>query len=311
MWMRARRGFTLVELLVVVSVIGLLIAILMPSLTKARFQSRAAVCVHNLHVLGQGIAMYAADNRDLLLPSRLPKIPNDPCNPQAEINGGLKYRPTFLAVMGEAVGVPAFEDPQPCKTGTDRYGEPGDQQNYYHATFICPSVSSWTDERNGCYGYNYQFLGNSRLRDSNDPSSYKNWAVPITRIRYASSTVAVADCMGTAASSPPRQRMEYDNNDKDEPRRYGNEGFNLDPPHVDEINGEMAEFDEEPQAATAVHPRHLRRASVLWLDAHADGQNLEQLGYKVKPDGAVAFDGDNTLWSGIGRDVAWTLDYAR
>jgi len=309
--MPTRRAFTLVELLLVVSIIGLLISILVPSLSKARKQSRAAVCLHNLHVLGQGIAMYTSSNRDVLMPSRLPKIKGDDCNPYAEVHGGRKYRPTFLAIMGSAVGVPAFEDPQACKSYEDRFGEPGDQQNYYHGTYLCPTVPTWTDERNGAYGYNYQFLGNSRLRDEHVHDSYKNWPVPLTRIRYASSTIAVADCMGTAASWPPRQRREYDNNLKTDTRRFGNEGFNLDPPHVDPANGEMAEFDETPQAGSAAHPRHLGWANVLWVDAHADSQTVEELGYHVQPDGVIGFDGDNTLWSGTGQDIAWTANLDR
>jgi prepilin-type N-terminal cleavage/methylation domain-containing protein/prepilin-type processing-associated H-X9-DG protein len=300
---RAREAFTLVELLVVVSIIGLLISILIPSMTNARGQARATVCLANLRSLGQGINIYANINRDQMLPGRLPKIDN--CNAYAYVNGVRKYRPTFLALMGDAIAMPAFADPKACKTETDRFGEPGDRQNYASPVYICPSVASWTDERNGCYGYNYQFLGNSRLSDTNDPESYKNWAVPITRIRYASSTVAVADGMGTAASYPPRQRGDYVNNGGDAAQR-ANEGFNLDPPHVDPIHGEMAGFDSSPQTRTAADPRHQNQANVLWVDAHADGQTLLKLGYQVQPDGVIGFDGDNTLWSGSGRDTPWT-----
>lgn len=53
------RGFTLVELLVVVSIIALLIAILLPSLRKAREQSKNVVCKANLRSMGQAFTMYA------------------------------------------------------------------------------------------------------------------------------------------------------------------------------------------------------------------------------------------------------------
>lgn len=62
------RGFTLVELLVVISIIALLMAILMPSLQTAREQSRQVVCGTNLHAIGQGIFVYAHDHDDLLVP---------------------------------------------------------------------------------------------------------------------------------------------------------------------------------------------------------------------------------------------------
>ena len=58
---RAKHGFTLVELLVVVSIIALLISILLPSLKKAREQAKSAVCLSNLRALGQGIMLYSAE----------------------------------------------------------------------------------------------------------------------------------------------------------------------------------------------------------------------------------------------------------
>jgi hypothetical protein len=33
---------------------------------------------------------------------------------------------------------------------------------------------------------------------------------------------------------------------------------------------------------------------------------LDQLGYRVEIDGVVAANGNNSLWTGTGRDVAWT-----
>jgi prepilin-type N-terminal cleavage/methylation domain-containing protein len=301
-------GFTLIELLVVVSIIALLISILIPALGRARKQARTAVCLANLRTLGQGIAMYGNRYSGVMPPSRLPR--NGDCETAAEIEGGLKYRPTFLAVMGDEVGVQPFDDPQPCRTDVDRYGEPGDRQNYSSATYVCPSVSSWTDERNGSYGWNYQFLGNSRLLDDSNPRSYKNWSVPMSRIKFPGSTVAVADCLGTAASWPRRQRGDYENNSR-EAQYLGNEGFNLDPPRVDPERGEMANFDSSPQSRTAADGRHLGRASVLWVDAHGDTQLPTSLGYDIQPDGVVTFNGDNTKWTGTGRDYAWTVDLAQ
>ena len=62
MTLPARKAFTLVELLIVVSIIMLLMSILAPSLNTAREAARSAVCRMNLHNLGTGMGMYQSQN---------------------------------------------------------------------------------------------------------------------------------------------------------------------------------------------------------------------------------------------------------
>ncbi len=56
------RGFTLVELLVVVSIIALLIGILLPSLGGARDSARSVACMANMRSLSMVTLMYAEDS---------------------------------------------------------------------------------------------------------------------------------------------------------------------------------------------------------------------------------------------------------
>ncbi|MGB0716998.1 MAG: type II secretion system protein [Phycisphaerae bacterium] len=312
-----RSGFTLIEVLVVISIIALLLTILIPVLSKARGEGKAAVCLARLRVIGQGMVIYANDYTDTLVPSRMPKIDNE--NWRVRLPGGVKYRPSFLTMMGSEIGLQPFDDPQPTKTDIDRFGEPGDRQDYSNDAYLCPEVTDWTDERNGCYGFNYQFLGNSRLRGSGRVNDYKNWPVKTSWVRSPARCVAVADSMGTAASFHRRGRRDYQQNRPGESgsgrdaNAYGNEGFNLDAPLLDPDDGEMANLNGgSDNSRTALHERHNRKGIVLWMDGHGSRETLRTLGYDVEPEtGIVTFDGDNSLFHIRGENRPWRITEPR
>lgn len=62
-----RKGFTLIELLVVVAIIAVLMAILLPALTKARLQSTRTACAANMRQLGMTTQMYAQQYHDQMV----------------------------------------------------------------------------------------------------------------------------------------------------------------------------------------------------------------------------------------------------
>lgn len=73
----SRQAFTLIELLVVVGILTLLVAILLPSLSKARFQAKLAVCASNLHQVGLGINAYACEQKGHIPRGPSPAKPHD------------------------------------------------------------------------------------------------------------------------------------------------------------------------------------------------------------------------------------------
>lgn len=60
-WLNVR-AFTLFELLVVIAIIGILAALLLPTLSGAKSQARSTVCKNHLSQIGRAMAMYVADH---------------------------------------------------------------------------------------------------------------------------------------------------------------------------------------------------------------------------------------------------------
>ncbi len=60
---RSPRGFTLVELLVVIGIIAVLIALLLPALSRARESAKRAACASNLRTWGQAATMFAGEHQ--------------------------------------------------------------------------------------------------------------------------------------------------------------------------------------------------------------------------------------------------------
>jgi len=66
--MRKTKGFTLVELLVVISIIALLLAMLLPSLNKARGVAQRVICANNLKTMALGDKIYSQESDDYHVP---------------------------------------------------------------------------------------------------------------------------------------------------------------------------------------------------------------------------------------------------
>lgn len=59
-------GFTLVELLTVIAIIGLLMSIVLPSMQRARDIGRNGLCLANLHAIGRTFEMYLSESNEIL-----------------------------------------------------------------------------------------------------------------------------------------------------------------------------------------------------------------------------------------------------
>lgn len=100
----AQRGFTLIELLVVIAIIGVLVAVLIPSLSGARAQGMSVKCKANLQQIGLGLVTYMDSNDGFVVPSyNLPSAssnnvtggPNQPLDGWGPILDRDKFVPSF------------------------------------------------------------------------------------------------------------------------------------------------------------------------------------------------------------------------
>lgn len=176
-----------------------------------------------------------------------------------------------------------------------------DRQDFATPFFTCPQVKEWNDERNASYGYNYQFLGNSRMRNG----QFHNFPVRLSKLQTMSGTVMSADGMGTAAAYSAAERTPYENDGRTQ-SAYGNESYVLDPPRLT-LRSDVCE-DAPTRRRSGPHARHGNRTNYVFVDSHAGTMRDTDLGYVTIDDGVfvdqqtVAVMPTNGAFSGTGAD---------
>jgi prepilin-type N-terminal cleavage/methylation domain-containing protein/prepilin-type processing-associated H-X9-DG protein len=140
---RQSRGFTLVELLIAVAIIGVLLALLLPSLGAVRAEALNVQCKSNLRVLGAGVLTYVGSNRMMF-----PPVANWQVEPARYWWGTNAEKPDFsngilTPYLGHEAGAEdgLFECPmQPWGSYESQGNSNGPTTTYgYNGYYLCPA----------------------------------------------------------------------------------------------------------------------------------------------------------------------------
>lgn len=238
MFAEKKKAFTLVELLVVISVIALLMAILMPVLVAAGSQARSTACRSNLHQLVLANIGYATENDGFCVPAASDFLDNCGHHRWHGVRDSLNE--PFEALRGPLVGYLSDGKVKECPEIVEFVKGRGLDINF--------------EQGCGGYGYNMAYLG-SRLWKSGynygDEESYAR-TTGLSEVARPSETLMFAD---TAFYQHNKYLIEYS---FAEPRFWISDGKVL-----------TSSFP-----LPSIHFRHRGRANVGWADGHTSSQEM-------------------------------------
>ncbi|MEM7622873.1 MAG: DUF1559 domain-containing protein [Planctomycetota bacterium] len=297
----SRVAFTLIELLVVIAIVAVLVGLLLPALGAARDSSRGVVCASRMRQLALGWQIYADANRDVSVPGQPGRFA-EPSRNLYRLGNGVQYRPRWFAVIGAAAGFDAYREPSANRDDEHSARVDGSE------VFLCPSRAAWSSSRNYAYGYNYQFLGNTRFRGgAGGAEVFVNFPVRASTIA-SSGTVLFADGLGTAAGKAADERGPHRGDGSRDPlvRAVGGHGYALDPPRLAGPGSGPGSDYADPRNRSDEHrsgpdARHMQNANVSFADGHVASLTPIEMGYAVRGDGSIGARGDDTtnrLFSG-------------
>ncbi|MCD4831968.1 MAG: prepilin-type N-terminal cleavage/methylation domain-containing protein [Anaerohalosphaeraceae bacterium] len=232
-----KKAFTLVELLVVISIIAILLAILMPALGAARSQGKAIVCKSNIRQLVLANTGYATENNGFYVPAA-----SDMWISAGFLRGGYH--------RWHGVRKNGYEPFEPSKGLLVSYLADGKVKE-------CPKrvkfVDDQTNYEKGCggYGYNMTYIGSRIWSDSYTKYAYETTARD-SKIGQPAQTLMFADC---AISNYEQDLIEY--------------SF-AEPPFTVYKGQPITSFYMSP----TIHFRHRDKANIGWVDGHISAKAM-------------------------------------
>jgi prepilin-type N-terminal cleavage/methylation domain-containing protein len=198
---RCSKAFTLLEVLVVVAIIGILAALLLPALSRAKANAKRTTCLNNLMQIGQGVHMYAGDFDEILFPFTNPSKTN--------VSGQTYEWTAYNPLMRSYVGLKGAPSPQ------DRlFACPADTM-VYDSTGVLPGAHLQSKYNFTSYAFN---AGNAVFRHQKHefPGMFPGiMGSNLSRVEFPARTVLVAEFPALDSYSwhkpPPAGQEFYDN----------------------------------------------------------------------------------------------------
>jgi len=238
-----QKTFTLIEILIVISVIALLMAILVPALTAARSRTQGLVCKSNLRQLLIASIGYATENDGFYVPAASDMWDSAGLHRWHGVRNALNE--PFDASRGPLVGYLADGRVKECpaKVGFVKGRD-------WNVNF---------EQGCGGYGYNMTYIG-SRI-----------WQYGINGAQAWKDVYARTTCM-TEIAGPGETLMFADT-------AMANDGISLieysfaEPPFAVSNGQTVTSFYMSP----SIHFRHRGRANVAWADGHIEPRRMAKL----------------------------------